>query len=354
MNKLFIVDDEYVVIEAIKTIITRLKLDFEVIGQATNGIDGEILIEKEQPDIVITDIRMPGKTGLEMIEQLEGRCDCEFIIISGHQEFEYARTALKLGVKAYIDKPLTMDGISAALHSVENIIETKRGNSTAKEFEEAYNTSRESLLECLSSESDENWSMYLKEALMHLKKCGYTLDKYKDECYSLVCWATDLYYEQVAIGEIEQHIPVYQNIKFIDEYSEIDMFVHEMFKSIFGKKAIHNLGHVHKSIEKVLLYIEAHYNEDIGLAEAADLVYMQYTYLSVLFKEEVGMSFVKYLTATRIKHAKQLLLSGYKVKAVAELTGFSSYRYFCDIFKKSENMTPNEFKGTVRGRKTSV
>lgn len=94
-------------------------------------------------------------------------------------------------------------------------------------------------------------------------------------------------------------------------------------------------------------YLDEHYNQDIGLSELADRVGMSTAYLSVLFKTEVGTSYVKYLTDLRIKKAKKLLQDGYKVHEVSELVGYNNYRYFCDIFKKHEGMTPNEYKGNV-------
>ena len=56
---------------------------------------------------------------------------------------------------------------------------------------------------------------------------------------------------------------------------------------------------------------------------------------------------MKYLTDLRIKKAKKLLQDGYKVNEVSEMVGYNNYRYFCDIFKKHEGMTPNEYKVNV-------
>ena len=72
-------------------------------------------------------------------------------------------------------------------------------------------------------------------------------------------------------------------------------------------------GSRHGTILELLAYIEQHYNEDIGLNELADMVQMSPAYLSVLFKSEVGMSYVKYLTNLRIEHAKEFLKEGRKV-----------------------------------------
>ncbi|MDO4650102.1 MAG: helix-turn-helix transcriptional regulator, partial [Eubacteriales bacterium] len=83
------------------------------------------------------------------------------------------------------------------------------------------------------------------------------------------------------------------------------------------------------------------------LNELADRARMSTAYLSVLFKSEVGTSFIKYLTELRIKKAKGLLKQGLKVKDVSEQVGYSNYRYFCDIFKKYTGQTPHEYKESI-------
>ena len=100
-------------------------------------------------------------------------------------------------------------------------------------------------------------------------------------------------------------------------------------------------------LSSIKAYLDEHYDQDIGLSELADRAGMSTAYLSVLFKTEVGTSYVKYLTDLRIKKAKKLLQDGYKVNEVSEMVGYNNYRYFCDIFKKHEGMTPNEYKGNV-------
>ena len=68
MKRVVIVDDEYIVVNGIKAMIAREKMDFEVVGFAYDGIEGLRVILEEKPDLVITDIRMPGMDGLSLIE----------------------------------------------------------------------------------------------------------------------------------------------------------------------------------------------------------------------------------------------------------------------------------------------
>lgn len=116
MYRLVVIDDEYIVVQGIKALISRLKLDYEVVGAAYDGIQGLEVIRSEKPDVVITDIRIPGLDGLSVIEAAKEECpDTYFIVISGYSEFVYAQRALTLGVKDYIDKPVTADKLKMPL-----------------------------------------------------------------------------------------------------------------------------------------------------------------------------------------------------------------------------------------------
>jgi len=110
MYRIVVVDDEYIVVEGIKAIIRKRNMDCEVVGFANDGISGLDEVRKWKPDILITDIRMPGMDGLSLIEVVKEEFPkVRFVIISGYTEFAYARRAITLGVKGYIDKPITME-----------------------------------------------------------------------------------------------------------------------------------------------------------------------------------------------------------------------------------------------------
>jgi Response regulator containing CheY-like receiver domain and AraC-type DNA-binding domain len=116
MIRVIVVDDEYKVCQLICQLIQWEELDMELIGTASNGTEALQMIEVEKPDLVITDIRMPGYDGLELLKRAqEFQLDLEFIIISGHSHFEYARTAIQYGVSDYILKPINQETLNATL-----------------------------------------------------------------------------------------------------------------------------------------------------------------------------------------------------------------------------------------------
>ena len=101
-----IVEDEIITLNELLLTIPWEALSLKIAGTAMNGIDGEAVIKKEAPDIVITDIKLPGQDGLEMLS----KCPIDYaIIVSGHTDFAYAKRAIKLGVVNYLEKPVDDD-----------------------------------------------------------------------------------------------------------------------------------------------------------------------------------------------------------------------------------------------------
>ena len=119
MLKLIIADDERIIRETISTIIDWKQYDIELVGLCKNGLEAYDMILDESPDIVLTDIRMPGMDGLELIRRIsETDLNTQFIILSGYGEFEYAKTAMKYGVRHYLLKPCSEVQI---LESIQDI-----------------------------------------------------------------------------------------------------------------------------------------------------------------------------------------------------------------------------------------
>ena len=114
--KVIIADDEVKVCQLIEHLVDWESLGMEVVSVAHNGIEAMEAVGKYHPDIVITDIRMPGCNGLDLIKETKELLpQVEFIIISGYRHFEYAQTAIRFGVKDYLLKPIKKDELNATL-----------------------------------------------------------------------------------------------------------------------------------------------------------------------------------------------------------------------------------------------
>lgn len=117
--RIVIVEDESAIREGLKEMISA-NTSHTVIGTCKNGVEGIVFIQENQPDLVITDIRMSQMGGLEMLTKLKYLgIEPLSIVISGYSEFEYARDALRLGVEEYLLKPVSIDALQELLEKME-------------------------------------------------------------------------------------------------------------------------------------------------------------------------------------------------------------------------------------------
>ncbi|MDD3412132.1 MAG: response regulator, partial [Eubacteriales bacterium] len=114
--KVFLVDDEIAIREGIRNAPLWEKGDFTLVGEAGDGEMALPMIQDEQPDILVTDIRMPFMDGMQLAEEISRQMPwVEMIILSGYDDFAYARKAMSLGVQEYLLKPISSADLREAL-----------------------------------------------------------------------------------------------------------------------------------------------------------------------------------------------------------------------------------------------
>lgn len=261
MYTMVLVDDEKGIIEGLKVIIQRYLPLCKVIGCANDGIEGIKMVCDLQPDIVISDIRMLRKDGLEMIETLvqEG-VKSKFIILSGYAEFEYARKGMKLGVKYYLDKPIEERELQECVASIIQEIEKERER------------------------------------------------------------------EQISLGD--NTAPSLTSTPYVDK------LVPQRTDVILAVKQ----------------YITENFEKNISLAELSTRFYINLHYLSQLFKEKTGQTYLDYLTQVRIERSRELLqTSDLKVYEICQMVGYSDTTHFSKVFEKIVGHKPSEYRKMNRG-----
>lgn len=149
LYSVIIVDDEMNIISGLRVIIDWERLGCQIVGTALNGVEGFDLAMRVKPDIIVTDIRMPYRDGLQMIAGLKAAaCPAHFIILSGYSEFEYAKKGIELGVNYYILKPVEETELEESLGKVIAAIEAGRQSEAEVErLRKAADRNRESLRE---------------------------------------------------------------------------------------------------------------------------------------------------------------------------------------------------------------
>ena len=119
MLKVLIADDERIVRKTLRLIGNWDEYEMEIVGEAQNGMEALEMIDQLKPDILLLDMKMPGLSGNQILEQLTGdRKRIHVIVISGYDDFEYARMALKYGAIDYLLKPINRNEFNQALHRI--------------------------------------------------------------------------------------------------------------------------------------------------------------------------------------------------------------------------------------------
>ena len=248
MYKVLLVEDEEIIRKGLMYLVDWEKEDCVVVGEAGDGVEGAEKIRKLRPDMVITDVRMPFLSGLDMLEQTRS-IPYAAIVISGYDEFEYAQRAISLDVTEYLLKPVDFTALHKALIRVKEKIDTLR------QFE-----------------------------------------------------------RQVQARPVQIHLP--------DGLPEPG----------------------NRYVRKVLQITESQYSQKILLQDVCEDLGVSSVYLQTKFKEEMHYTFHDYLNRYRIQQAvKKMKETDYKVYEIADMVGFSDYKYFIQVFKKYVGMSPKKF-----------
>lgn len=398
MYKMLIVDDEYLVLRGIKETIDWASYNIEIIGEASNGLDGFNMALKLKPDIIISDIKMPLLNGVGLAEKLNQiSFDCALIILSGYSDFEYARKAFENGIFAYLLKPIdNQELIDTVVNSLHKLLERRRKTQLLADVEERMPLLRAEVFKELFEGDFDNSDQITEKLELHNIKIieqGYVLYGHLDEkddnfevlksLYQLIIDhfnnrkipnSAELYRDYFVIivdvdkvDIIKYHLTEVMNT-FEQSYNDLfSIGVSEYFTNLsnikdnylLAKKVASNK--IFTAINTITFSNEKVNNYNIKIQNALDIIYRKYdtgltvsivaedlnvseSYLMHLFKDTLGMTFNECLTNYRIMIAKKLLLKGtYRINEIAHMVGYGDVKYFGQVFRRIVGMTPSDF-----------
>ena len=127
MYSIMIVEDEYLVRQGIASLVDYEQFGMQVIAQAENGIEAWQKFQENPADILLTDINMPQMNGLELAKLVRDQAPkCHIVFLTGYDDFDYARTAIKLGADDYLLKPFSKDDVEEMLAKVRTKLDKER------------------------------------------------------------------------------------------------------------------------------------------------------------------------------------------------------------------------------------
>jgi two-component system response regulator YesN len=334
---ILLVDDEPMMIKGMKYMLEHSDIPTRSIMEASGGHEAIRLLRQFGADLIVTDIRMPDMTGLELCRMLSEQFPMvPCMIVSGHDEFAYAREGLRYGVKDFLLKPLNKGQFTASLRQIlRKLSENGYPNGmTTAEWREIADAWTEAVMQDHQEnrvEAEEKWIKCLR---------------YSPPYLCMIC--QDIFHVallQRAGIKLEKTMDV-PLLPFQGQtIEELMNWVVEDLNAIREAMKLHSYSDHQKLFYNAQLYIRKHYNKEISLEELATQFGYSVPYFSQWFKQKMGMSYLTYRTQLRMQHAQELLLKTDKpIVQIAYEVGYNDVAGFIRSFKKESGQTPTEYR----------
>jgi|WetSurMetagenome_2_1015567.scaffolds.fasta_scaffold52271_2 two-component system, response regulator YesN len=396
MWKVLIADDEPKIRRGLRSLIGRCGGELEVVGESEDGEMAYSMALELEPDIMLIDVRMPFRNGLDLIEGLNSALPGRIVIIvSGHDEFEYAQAAVKLRVFDYVLKPIDAALFVAVIERAKAELEARRdtgkyttwareqlernlpvlrerflkdwatGSLSGMEIEEnlaflrielaapatliAARFSERSAADVSVAEKGRKLALVAMRAVMEEILPAGTSYVFEDDTEMVLGIAPGLGNEELItlVDRIERRAAeqVYQVPSIATRpVPELTAGLCDAYEEL--RAELSDGGNCEAFVVLARNFVDKHYwNPELRLEDAAAELQISPGYLSRLMKRETGFSFVEYLNRVRIKKAT-VFMSDPSAKAfeVAERVGYRSQHYFSRAFKKVTGTSPTDHR----------
>jgi two-component system response regulator YesN len=345
MLKLLVVDDDEIICEGMRRTIPWDDVGIELVGCANSGEAALTLIREKTPHIVITDIRMPKIDGIKLAEILyQEMPSIKVVILSGFSDFTYAQKAIRYGVVDYLTKPLEAEELLALMARLKSNIEQKIDSRYSKMNikEEFVQEMRKYTTALLQKEGKA--ACALLEKLLNNEDVR-NMDDQKELCAEIVEHTFVALRDNGLLSSLqfqEECRRTFGEMYKLTYRKDLINWLYTFTNSITERMIAEKIGEPNLAVRKAMAYISTHYFENLSVQHIANEIGLNANYFSHIFKKHTGKAFTDYLNNVRIQKAKDLL-ANYRIAEVAELVGFSDYKYFSSIFKKIEGISPSTY-----------
>ena len=366
MYKVLFAEDELLVRLGLQSSIPWSKYEMEVVALAENGLEAYKLFEEIHPDILITDLRMEGMDGLELVKRVrEVDKECAIVVISCLNDFETLRKLIPYNINAYVLKAsISIDEVCSVLAQTKSYLKSigRTAKNNKEDSEKLEEKISKYLMGDVSVNIEENLD-YLEHLLLFSLEDG-NKDKINDLAMVFIY---ELVNRQIP-GEIL--VPL-KDKEFCVFYKSTEKNMQERIKRInssigdflgVGFKITHSSRRREESlkdwfdrayvqqyeinidessgkalIQKSIEYMQAHYREALSLTDISRTIGLSVSYFSYLFKQETGKNYIEYLNEIRLLATmRDLKNTDEKIVVVAQKHGFQNLEYFPDISKRRQ------------------
>lgn len=359
MYHVLIVDDEPYIRQGLRIIIPWEEYGFSIMGEAANGEEAIHFINEYNYHLIITDIKMPKVTGLELMEytwrNISTQIPC--ILLSGYYDFEYAKKAIQCEAANYLLKPVDRQELVETIIKVKNQLE-KQNIKVDKKIEQ-YHMEKE-MLDSIIRDIEEQDYEGLEKKVEEL----HYLFKYKIRDKDL----------------IQMHID-YLIMNLVDLIKKISKEINnEEIKELLSSSSLHSIpqnesiGALKRFVAEMTDYIrdirrktfngvlteiqkeiEHHYKDGLSLKNLSEKYYMNSAYLGQIFKKEYKTSFKDYLNSYRIEKAVELIKrTDMSIADIGQQVGFNTTDYFISKFVEVYKLTPLQYRKQIMSLKNKI
>lgn len=341
--RIIIVDDEIWVTTGLRKMLENKGYIVRTFNTTEEAL--QYVHEGGEVDIVISDINMPGSNGLDMCEQIRLLQDVEIVIISGYDQFEYAKRGINLRVADYILKPINQKSFLGTIEELSHKIEEKKKkNSGEVQYVPVsrYYSHVTSISRKIES-GDKDVTMETEALFDELESTCSDPDQIRKICANIIML---IYYEcsHWLSNTVEKE--EFREAFIWGKGGAVEIkrrFLNELNKLLDEKKEMKG-SKTTNLLDAVLHLLEKDCSQ-VTMLQAAEYVGISPAYFSHIFKEQTGENFKDYLIDYKMKHAaNQLVNSGKKISIVAKEVGYSDVDHFARVFRKKYNMTPSEYR----------
>ncbi|WP_462410552.1 helix-turn-helix domain-containing protein [Neobacillus sp. Marseille-QA0830] len=334
MKKILLVDDESLVREAFKCAIEGIE-DAAIVGEADSGNLALELASSLRPDIIFLDSNIPGMNILDCLRKMkDGNGKGHITLLADFDDMDLIPLALETGADTVLTKPYTLNDISQIVNQY-HILEDHDS---------------ETMDQMMDGFIDSVFRDDFKSAKDLLKKIGQHFYILNDRNPREIRATAEFMAERLTNICRKKGLKLQRKMYWMGKIQTIDLYtfeqtmsaiVEEIFEEIMSSATIQEK----KAIQSVLNYIEKHFEQGVTLEEVAEFVHLSPFYLSKLFKKELNINFVNYLTERKMERAKELLeMTDMPVVNIALCLSYQEPNYFSKVFKKMYGMTPSEYR----------
>lgn len=342
MFNVLIADDDRFVLKGLSTVIKWEEMGAQVVAAVRNGKEAIKVINSNNVDLLISDIKMPEMDGLALAKYIsDNNLNIIMVLFSAYGEFEYAKKAMDYNVREYLLKPIDLEVLNKIKDLVKREIRKKQQRIDIKNKIHSEEFEKE-----IEDSVKENDSQSIKN-ILGIDVCDMDIGLIKD--YYCIVVEHVFRYVKGAVYPISKEDVIEEIFRYNDSES-VKSYASNTIRKMLELMNIDRNKNIDNLLEYIKNYIDDMYSDpEISVTWVANKFGLDLSYFSLAFKEKYNITPKKYIFSKKMEGACRLLReTDLKAYEIGNKVGYLDSQYFANIFKKEYGVTPIEYRKKYR------